>query len=203
MYTEALSKAVLFIFANIGCASCLFGPPALRAESPAIPQRPTQGLTLLRPSRASVGAPVRLRIPSIGVDAAIEPVGRTSKGMMDAPGNPDTVGWYSLGSRPGEKGSAVLAGHLDWYGGKTAGFRHLDALRKGGILSVETDKGKFVPFVVREMRTLPSNEYAPDLFRSSDGSHLNLVTCSGAWDTARKNYSERLVVSADAAGPGL
>lgn len=142
--------------------------------------------------------PVRLKIPSIGVDAAIESVGLTAKKAMDVPKNSDNVGWYNLGPRPGDKGNAVLAGHLDWYYGKTAVFQHLSKLKVGDVLSVETDQGKSFPFVVREIRTYKPNEHALDVFKKSDGRHLNLVTCGGIWDTFRKMYSERLVVFTDA-----
>ncbi len=117
---------------------------------------------------------------------------------MDVPSHPDNVGWYNLGSRPGEIGSAVLAGHLDWYNGKTAVFQHLDRLRKGDTLSVETDNGRFLLFVVREIRTYQPTEYAPEVFQKSDGRHLNLVTCGGTWDSARKMYSKRRVIFTDA-----
>lgn len=204
MHLETLSRVVALILANLGCSGvCLSGQPALRPDGEAPPQKTVQEATLPQKPQANVGVPIRLRIPRINVDAVIEPVGLTAQGAMDAPGNPDHVGWYDLGSRPGEKGSAVLAGHLDWYNGKTAVFRHLDRLRKGDTLSVETNKGKFIPFVVREIRTFQPSEYAPELFQKNDGRHLNLVTCSGNWDSAQKNYSERLVVFADAAVSGL
>lgn len=200
MSIEILSRAALLFIANIGCTStCLLHEPALRADLQAVAQKFVHRTALLRQPQENADAPVRLKIPRINVDAVIEPVGLTSTGVMEVPSNPDNVGWYDLGSKPGEKGSAVLAGHLDWYDGKTAVFQHLDKLRKGDVLSVETNKGKTLPFIVREIRTFQPDEYAPDLFQKSDGRYLNLVTCSGTWDAARKNYSERLVVFADAA----
>lgn len=149
------------------------------------------------------GLPVRLRIPSIEVDAAIESVGLTSKGAMDVPKDPNDAGWYNLGPRPGESGSAVLAGHLDWYKGKTAIFQYLSKLREGDLLSVETDKGRFFTFVVREIRTYRPDEYVPEVFLKSDGIHLNLITCGGIWDSVQKIYRERLIVFTDAVDPGL
>ncbi|MDO8468218.1 MAG: class F sortase [Candidatus Peribacter sp.] len=203
MSIEILSRAALLLIANIGCAStCQLHEPALRSDLQAVAQKFVQRTAFLQQLKENADPPVRLKIPRINVDAVIEPVGLTSTGVMDVPSNPDNVGWYDLGSKPGEKGSAVLAGHLDWYGGKTAVFQHLDKLRKGDVLSVETNKGKTLPFIVREIRTFQPNEYAPDLFQKNDGRYLNLVTCSGTWDAARKNYSERLVVFADAAVPG-
>ena len=194
-----LSRTAKLAVVVAGCASLLLIVQlAPLFEASAATQRPARGTAFLRKPQTNVGLPVRLRIPSIEVDAAIESVGVTPKGAMDTPKDPDNVGWYDRGSRPGENGSAVLAGHLDWYKGKTAVFQHLDKLRAGDLLFVETDTGRFLTFVVRETRTYKPNEYAPDVFQSSDGSHLNLVTCGGVWDTILKIYRERLVVFTDA-----
>ena len=93
---------------------------------------------------------------------------------MDVPKNPDNTGWYSFGAQPGRKGSAVLAGHLDWYKGQTGVFRHLAKLKKGDIVLVETDTGKIVQFVVRETRRYDSEAYAPEVFQMNNGIHLIL-----------------------------
>ncbi|MBE3560989.1 MAG: class F sortase [Ktedonobacteraceae bacterium] len=57
--------------------------------------------------------PLRLTIKSIGVDASVEPVGILANGDMATPEKDpwNNVGWYSVGPYPGEKGSAVIAGH--------------------------------------------------------------------------------------------
>lgn len=148
--------------------------------------------------QTSVGFPVRLKISEIDVDAAIISVGLTSDGAMDAPKNPDEVAWYSLGSRPGENGTAVIAGHYDWINNILAVFSHLHELRKGDKIFIEDEKGEIVTFVVREIRTYDKDEYAPDVFISDDDkAHLNLITCIGVWDEASKSYSKRLVVFTD------
>jgi LPXTG-site transpeptidase (sortase) family protein len=199
MRTTGFSTTAFIIATSAGCAFLfVFIQFALRSEVNAAVQPPAQGIAFRQLPPASAGLPVRLRIPSINVDAAIESVGLTSKKAMDVPKNPQNVGWYNLGPRPGEKGNAVLAGHLDWYNGTTAVFQHLGRLSKGDVLSIETDKGRFLPFVVREIRTYDPFDYVPDVFQSSDKSHLNLVTCGGVWDTARKIYRKRLVVFTDA-----
>jgi hypothetical protein len=51
-------------------------------------------------------------------------------------------------------------------------------------------------FVVRESRTYNPG-YAEEVFSANDGAHLNLVTCDGVWDGAKKSYSKRLVIFAD------
>ena len=55
------------------------------------------------------GIPIRLTIPKIKVDATIKSLGLTSNGNMDTAKGPYDVGWFNLGPRPGEIGSAVIA----------------------------------------------------------------------------------------------
>ena len=61
---------------------------------------------------------MRLVIPAIGVNAAIQKVGITSKGEMEVPENASKVGWFEFGPRPGERGSAIIAGHFDGENGE-------------------------------------------------------------------------------------
>ncbi len=155
-------------------------------------------IAVSKPEQMSFGLPLRLKIPKINVRAAFEYVGLTSQGAMDVPKNPINVAWFDLGQRPGEAGSAVVAGHYGWKDGKASAFDNLYKLRKGDKLYVENDKGLTVSFVVREIKKYNYQADAPTVFGSSDGkSHLNLITCGGIWNKAKKSYSERLVVFAD------
>ncbi len=145
-----------------------------------------------------IGRPVRLEIPRINVDTAIEYVGLTSDGAMDIPKNQNDVAWFNLGPRPGEKGSSVIAVHLDRGNGMPAVFDNLYKLRQGDKLYVEDDKGVIISFVVRASRRYDPKADASDVFGSNDGKpHLNLITCEGVWNKVSKSYSERLVVFTD------
>lgn len=148
--------------------------------------------------RVIIGLPVRLKIPRIDVDAAIESVGLAPGGVMDVPRGRDDVGWFNLGPRPGENGSAVIAGHFGWWrdGGATV-FNELYKLREGDVLSVEESTGKTIHFMVREVRTYDPKSDATQIFTSTNGTHLNLVTCAGAWNDSQKSYNERLAVFTD------
>lgn len=142
--------------------------------------------------------PARLTIPAIGVDAAIESVGITPDGAMDIPQNIENVAWFSLGSRPGEKGSAVLAGHYGYKDDRLAVFDNLYKLRKGDKIYTQDEKGIIVTYVVRETRRYDPKADAFAVFGPGDDKmHLNLITCEGDWSTSGKSYSTRLVVFTD------
>lgn len=150
----------------------------------------------------SIGIPVNIKIPKIAVDAVIEKVGLKTDGSMDVPKLTTNGGWYMLGSKPGEIGSAVIAGHLNWWNGQIGVFEHLKSLKPGDMVTVQDDKGALISFMVRESRSFSAGADATDVFNSNDGqSHLNLVTCDGAWVTSAKQYSNRLVVFTDRVFP--
>lgn len=152
--------------------------------------------TLQEPVRQAL--PVRLKITSIGVNSLIENVGLTSGGAMDVPKDVDNIGWFNLGPRPGEIGTAVVDGHYGISKGKASAFDNLYKLRQGDKISVEDEKGGITIFVVRGNRRYDPKANATSVFSSSDGkSHLNLITCEGVWDEISKSYSQRLVVFAD------
>jgi len=140
--------------------------------------------------------PVHLQIPAIAVNAAIQSVSVNSNGAMEVPTNSIDVGWFSLGPKPGERGSAVIAGHVDDKFGKAGVFANLYKLKTGDKIVVSDTKHVATVFIVRESRTYPPG-YAEEVFSRSDHSYLNLITCDGVWDGSKKSYSKRLVVFAD------
>lgn len=144
------------------------------------------------------GLPVKLIIPIINVNAGIQSLGVTPQGTMAVPDNAVDVGWFKIGSRPGEVGSAVIAGHIDEESGEVGVFANLYKLKEGDRLYIEDDKGTSIAFVVREKRTFDPG-YADEVFSRNDGVYLNLITCDGLWDGVKKSYSKRLVVFAEIA----
>lgn len=142
--------------------------------------------------------PVRLKIPKIKVNAIVEYVGLTPDGAMDSPKGPANVGWFNLGYRPGEIGSAVIDGHSGWKNNIPAVFDNLYKLKRGDKIFVEDEKGITTTFVVREIRKYNPKADASDVFGSSDNlAHLNLITCTGIWNKVWKSRSSRLVVFTD------
>jgi LPXTG-site transpeptidase (sortase) family protein len=144
------------------------------------------------------GLPVRLKIPIIGVDSAIEDALITPDGRMDVPAGSVHVAWFALGPHPGEKGSAVIGGHFGIKNGVPFVFYQLDKLVAGNKVYVVDDKGDTLTFVVRAIQSFDRNADGTTVFTSDDGlSHLNLITCEGIWNQANGGYPKRLVVFTD------
>src|SRR6266540_4345243 len=59
--------------------------------------------------------PTRIQIPAITVDAPITPLGLDENGSVQVPplDEPALTGWYQSGAAPGQRGSAVILGHVD------------------------------------------------------------------------------------------
>ncbi len=148
-----------------------------------------------------VGTPVRLTIPAINLDAAVEAVGLTPAGELTTPTFPDNAAWYRLGPRPGEPGNAVIIGHVDSLT-RGAVFWDLRNLTPGSMIAVVGDDGVSHQFVVRNAERYPLGG-APlaKIFGPTEGTHLTLVTCDAdtAFDRASGEYAGHLVVYADAA----
>ncbi len=143
------------------------------------------------------GLPVRLQIAKLGVDTKILNMGVTKTGNMDVPTSIKDTGWYKFGALPGNTGTAVIAGHLDGPGNMPGVFADLHKLAAGDIVSVTDSNGLVTPFVIRSSRNYDQNAQPTEVFTSTSGSHLNLITCTGSWDSAEHRFAQRLVVFAD------
>jgi sortase A len=142
------------------------------------------------------GLPTRLKVLAIGLDAPVEPVGKTAHGDMAVPATADSIGWYKYGALPGETGTAVLAGHIVGPKGQPGVFTNISKLRPGDTFSVLDAKGLSTLFVITQTKTYGQLEQPAEVFNSSEGIHLNLITCAGDWDQSNHQYLERLVVFA-------
>ena len=172
-----------------------------RARSPAPTATPADDiLAKARAIVAPAAAPARLRIPSIGVDAAVESVGLDAQGRIGSPPVPANVGWYRSGAAPGDPGDALLDGHLDWTDGPAV-FWQLGRLRVGDALSVVRADGSRVKFVVDATSVVSYNAPEDGLFTATGPPSMSLITCAGAWDQQRGTYLQRLLVHASLA-PG-
>lgn len=140
----------------------------------------------------------RIIIPRIHINAVIEEVSKNSDGLPNSPKSALNAGWYKLGPRPGEEGSAVIVGDVHWKYGYTARFGDLHFLEMGDIVVVKDDRGVITSFVVRKIKTYDLNADIGEVFFSNDGkSHLNLITSDGIWDKLSESYFKRLAIFTD------
>lgn len=142
-------------------------------------------------------APARLRIPAIGVDAEVVPVGQSEPGVMEVPSDVSTVGWYEPGVTPGRNGSAVLAGHVDSRTQGAGAFFDLRRLDVDDTIEIIDADGGVQRWIVVARTTFPKDELVDQRLFARDGDpRLVLVTCGGPFDAGSSSYRDNVVVHA-------
>jgi LPXTG-site transpeptidase (sortase) family protein len=142
---------------------------------------------------SKISAPMHISIPQAIVDAPVRPVGLTKSGAMAVPSSPYIAGWYNHGVYPGDVGSAVIAGHSG-YSGIHAAFDDLPRLRVGDLVYVSDKKGNSLKFRVLRTKLYNANAKIDIVFNRTGGHYLNLITCTGTWNSRLGTHSQRLVV---------
>jgi LPXTG-site transpeptidase (sortase) family protein len=139
--------------------------------------------------------PRHLTVPSLNISADVIPMGVTDTGNMAVPDNYTDVSWYESGVRPGGKGSAVLAGHVDDGFDLSGVFHGLHNIRVGDSVFVTDALGETLHFKVTEIAIFGyKDKNIERIFTEESSSRLNLITCEGKWLPLEKTYDKRLVV---------
>jgi len=148
---------------------------------------------------SGIPIPVRLRVPKVHVDTALQQLGRNADGTIAVPDNPDVAGWYAEGPRPGQPGPAVILGHVD-SASRPAVFYAVNRLAPGDTITVDSADGSTRTFRVTGLTRVPKNEFPTDLvYLPTLEPALRLVTCGGSFDTAAHSYRDNVIVFADLA----
>ncbi|MGH8838968.1 MAG: class F sortase [Jiangellaceae bacterium] len=150
--------------------------------------------------RAAIRAePVRVVIDAIGVSAAVAAVGLEPDGTLSPPRDPSMVGWHSGSRIPGDRGPAVMVGHVDSADGPAV-FTNLDDLEVGDVIDVENGDGGIVSFAVSSVTRHPKHAFPTDaVYGPTPDSELHLITCGGSFDR-ETGYADNVVVTATAVG---
>ncbi len=169
-------------------------PDEIFISGPATPNSSPNPIAFADP-RAASEYPMRVRIPSLNIDAHVQNVGINAKGNMAVPNNYQDVAWFEPGTMPGAKGSSVIAGHVNNGLGLDGVFAHLSDLKVNDDIYIITRSGAKLRFSVTQIESYPFNDAPADLiFNQGDAARVNLITCEGVWLPQYKTYDRRLVV---------
>ncbi|MEV5884285.1 class F sortase [Streptomyces sp. NPDC052020] len=142
-------------------------------------------------------APDRVRIPAIQVDAPMMPVGLDADGWVGAPPpeDPNLAGWFTGAVSPGEKGTAVVVGHVDNEQGPAV-FYGLGALKKGNEVEVARQDGKTAVFEIYGLEVFAKDDFPGDRVYASKGApELRVITCGGGF-SEQDGYEANVVAFA-------
>ena len=174
------------------------GPSSAALAAPTVP-RPAVPTRDAAPAPAvDAPAPVRLQVPALGVDTAVDPVGVEDDGQMSIPVDVDRVGWYRFGPVPGVDGSAVIAGHVDDREQGLGVMAPLRGAEVGTEVAVTDAAGTTTRWRV-VARELISKQVLPldRLFTRTGPPHLVLITCGGPFLPEFRSYRDNVVVIAE------
>ncbi len=170
---------------------------AKEVQNPKNPDKTGKNV-IIEDKKEKIGLPKKFSMPAFGINTRVQEVGFSSSGEMKTPSDAQSVGWFKLGVKPGEKGNAVVAGHLDSVLGEQGVFWDLSKMKAGDYVYVTDEYGKRMRFRVMKSEVYDT-ENAPmeEIFGPSDKARLNLITCNGTWDSGKRSYNKRLVVFTD------
>ncbi|GLI02338.1 class F sortase [Phytohabitans aurantiacus] len=185
------------------------GPPALPVPAQTgAPVRQSDLRQLVNPvpvERAAAldrSAPTSIVIPSINLRAALDEIGMLPDGRMEVPPyeRAHRAAWYRLGPSPGERGSAVIVGHVDSKKA-VAVFWYLTRVQPGDPVEVIRQDGDTAVFTVSSVEQFAKSHFPSDrVFADVDVPVLRLVTCGGPYDADRHAYADNVVVFASMTG---
>ncbi|MGI8550418.1 MAG: class F sortase [Dehalococcoidia bacterium] len=150
---------------------------------------------------APADAPVRLVVPSIGVDANIETFNLNPDLSMPVPETGDVAAWYTFGGGAGGPGNAVLAGHVD-LNYHRAVFYELGNVAEGDNVWLQDAGGAWFQYrVIWTVSLVDDSAPIDQIAGYTDIPSLTLITCSGGFDRTIGRYVERRIVRAELVAP--
>jgi LPXTG-site transpeptidase (sortase) family protein len=141
----------------------------------------------------------RVRIPSAQTDAEVVPARlvRIRDGVTwEVPAH--KVGHAELTAGAGERGNAVLLGHVSSLNAGNV-FKDLGRVRVGDAVYITSEAGEFEYRVV-DVRVVSRTDLS--VLDAGETPALTLITCTGRWLPQVEDFAERLIVRADLSSPG-
>jgi len=142
--------------------------------------------------------PVRLEVPSLGVDAAVDAVGVEDDGSMVIPAEVDRVGWYRFGPEAGAAaGNAVIAGHVDTAAQGPGALFDLQGVEVGAEMLVTDGAGTLHRYTVISRERMTKSDLPVDTIFARTGEHrLVVITCGGDFLPETRSYADNVIITA-------
>lgn len=140
--------------------------------------------------------PRMIRIPSLDIEACIQPVGRDQHQAVAVPTNIHIAGWYVDSALPGQSGVSLIDGHVSGRYEKAV-FSELKNSDKNDEIIIEYGDKSTKTFSVISVDTLSAADTAQKMLQKNNDidSQLNLVTCSGSYDKKTQQFDKRILVT--------
>jgi len=144
--------------------------------------------------------PIHITIPAIDVSARIVRLGLNPDRTLEVPTNLADTGWFTEGPEPGERGAAVVAGHVASLGGQGV-FHQLRDLQPGDVIRIRLRDGEVVRYQARSMIVVPKTAFPTKrVYAQTMRPTLRLITCSGTPDASTGQHPDNRIVFASLLG---
>lgn len=196
VWTAAAALSVLAGTGAMGVAATHQStPPPRPVAAGRIPQPLSPAPSTPRAESMSRSVPTSVRIPQVGLHASLVPVHISADGQLPLPEDPSRASWLASSVTPGERGTSIMAGHVDTLKGPAA-FYHLSAVRPGMRIDVARADHTTARFTIDAVAVYPKDHF-PDtqVYGPTPGPSLRLLTCTG-WDAVAREYRDNVVVYA-------
>jgi LPXTG-site transpeptidase (sortase) family protein len=173
-------------------------PAVSPSSSPGGTPSTSQTATTPGPRPLSRSVPVRLRIPSIGVDTPVMSLGLAADGTVAVPpiAAHSPAGWYDGSPTPGRTGPSVILGHVTVGRYGDGIFVHLARVVAGDRIVVGLRDGAAATFTVDSVQTVAKARFPTDrVYGNVDHPALRLITCGGSRVTG-SGYQDNVIVYA-------
>ncbi|MGK3647147.1 class F sortase [Pseudarthrobacter enclensis] len=143
--------------------------------------------------------PVTLTIDPIGLRTELLHLGLRDNGSLEVPedtGHGAPASWYNGSPTPGERGPAVILGHVNALGGAKGVFADLRELQPGNDIKVTRADGSTATFTVDRGELYSKNNFPTlEVYGNTDAAELRLITCDG-YDPATGLFDDNYVIYA-------
>jgi hypothetical protein len=178
-------------------------PSPVSRPGPAAPAAPVARAPAIAAAPMARSLPVSVEIPAIGVRSSLLQLGLQADGTMAVPPltRPFVAGWFDRGPTPGQRGTAVIVGHVDAAGVGPAIFYELGDLRPGDRIYVTLADRRTAVFAVWAAALYPKADFpTATVYGYTSRPSLRLITCGGIFDPQTGHYLSNIVVFADYVG---
>jgi len=194
----AVLGAVLVALTVGSCAPATPTAATTSTPSPVVVERTLPPPVAPRlPAVMGASVPVRVQIAAIAVDSELMELGLRDDGSLDVPPAAFPAGWFSGAPTPGERGPAIIVGHIDWVTGPGV-FARLAMLAVGDEIRVTRTDGSVAVFRTTLVERYPKDAFPTDLvYGDLDHAGLRVVSCGGEFDRSTGHYEDNVIAFAE------
>ena len=146
----------------------------------------------------AASVPVYIDVPSSDTESKLISLGLRNDGTLEVPpGEPGApAAWFNGSPTPGERGPAVIYGHVNATDGGSGVFADLRSLVKGNLVRITRGDGTTAVFATDRGEQYSKAAFPTEkVYGNTEGAELRLITCDG-YDPKTGEFDDNYVVYA-------